>query len=443
MKLKKEKQVVDSSQKVPLGEAIAFGLGDVASNVFIQYIAVFLLVFYTDTLGIPAAVGGAIILFSRLFDGVNDVVIAYIVDKSGKYKKWCLGFALLASATFFLMFLVPGNMGPAGKSVYAVLAFSIWTIICTCYAIPYNTMSSTVTADPNERTKLTAIRFAVIMLPVAAVNILTPIIVGKYGPTWGYAVAAIIWGVIGFIGVFIFTKVCKERVPVVRNPQQKISLKETVQVIFSNKALLLCAGFFLFSNLRHNLTAAVLPYFFNYYLGSMSIYSLFSLINIPFSLFAFLIPSWVIKKLGKKNAGIFYSIFAIAVYVGRFVAADNLAAQLVLFMLHSLPSCGLTVLGFAMIPDTVDYAIRKNGKESARAVNFSVCLFVQKLSMGLSATVLGVALAAFGYVANAAQSPESLNGILMVYSIVLAVITAVAMIFILFWNFDTKPEKAA
>ena len=429
------------SQKVPFGERIAFGLGDLAANLFVQYIAVFLVVFYTDTLGIPSVIAGFIVLFSRIFDGVNDMAIAYIADKFGNYRKWVLGFALLASLLFFTMFLNPSGLGVTGKVVYAVLTFSLWTIIHTCYNVPYNAMSSTVTADPHERTKLTSIRFMVIVPPVACVSIFTPIIIKHVTPalgaSFGYPIAALVWSVIGFIGVWIFAKTVKERVVIHRSPQQKVGLKETVRLVVTNEALIIQVGFFLFSNLRHNLNYAVLPYFFNYYLGNYSLLSIFSLINIPFSLAAIYVSSYVIKKMGKRNAGIFYSVVCIALFVCRFLFKQNIAAQLVIFLLYSIPSGGLTIVGFSMIADTVDYGIKKTGNETIRAVNYSVALFFQKLSMGLSATVLGVALAAFGYVANAGQSAESMRGILMCASIFLAVITLIGMLILCFWKYDS------
>lgn len=51
-----------NSVKLTLKEKIGYSLGETASNLFFQTFMLFLLYFYTDVFGIPAAVVGTIIL---------------------------------------------------------------------------------------------------------------------------------------------------------------------------------------------------------------------------------------------------------------------------------------------------------------------------------------------------------------------------------------------
>ena len=57
-------------QKVPFMEKIAYGLGDAGCNFIWTIVGMFLTIYYTDKVGIPAAVVGTIMLLTRLLDGV-------------------------------------------------------------------------------------------------------------------------------------------------------------------------------------------------------------------------------------------------------------------------------------------------------------------------------------------------------------------------------------
>ena len=76
--------------KTSLIEKIAYGMGDVACNVVFAITSSLLVYFYTNVIGISAALVGAILLASRLFDGISDLAMAQIMDKvnsrHGKYR---------------------------------------------------------------------------------------------------------------------------------------------------------------------------------------------------------------------------------------------------------------------------------------------------------------------------------------------------------------------
>lgn len=62
-------------EKIHLKEKFSYGLGDVACNVVYALTTSLLIYFYTNVVGISAAMIGTIMLFSRFFDGISDVLI--------------------------------------------------------------------------------------------------------------------------------------------------------------------------------------------------------------------------------------------------------------------------------------------------------------------------------------------------------------------------------
>ena len=70
------------TERLSLKEKIGFSLGDAASNLYFQTFIIFLLNFYTDVFGLPAAAVGTMFLVTRIFDAVNDPIMGMIADRT-------------------------------------------------------------------------------------------------------------------------------------------------------------------------------------------------------------------------------------------------------------------------------------------------------------------------------------------------------------------------
>jgi Na+/melibiose symporter-like transporter len=64
-------------QKLSVKEKVGYGLGDFAANIVFQTVMIFLMYFYTDIFGIPAAAVGTLLLFLCL-----QLLISVLVEKS-------------------------------------------------------------------------------------------------------------------------------------------------------------------------------------------------------------------------------------------------------------------------------------------------------------------------------------------------------------------------
>lgn len=71
---------------VSVREKIAYGLGDTASNIIFQTVMMFLMLYYTDVVGLSPAVVGTMFLLVRVFDAVTDPLMGNIADKT--HTKW-------------------------------------------------------------------------------------------------------------------------------------------------------------------------------------------------------------------------------------------------------------------------------------------------------------------------------------------------------------------
>jgi Na+/melibiose symporter and related transporters len=97
-------------------ERIAYGMGDFGGNLIYTAISSFLLVYYVSVVGIPAAAAGSILAISKIFDGVSDLIMGRIVDKSnskrGKALPWLIRMSIPMGICSVLMFTIPAKLRP-------------------------------------------------------------------------------------------------------------------------------------------------------------------------------------------------------------------------------------------------------------------------------------------------------------------------------------------
>ncbi|MBN2743400.1 MAG: MFS transporter [Marinilabiliaceae bacterium] len=148
-------------EKIKIREKIGYALGDGAANIAWRGVSTFLLFFYTDVFGITAAAAGVLLFIARLSDGVSDVAMGIIGDRTnskfGKFRPWILWTAVPLAVILSLLFTTP-DLGMTGKIVYAYITYILFTLIYTANNIPYGALMAVMTGDNKERTSIGSYR---------------------------------------------------------------------------------------------------------------------------------------------------------------------------------------------------------------------------------------------------------------------------------------------
>ncbi|WP_075591417.1 MFS transporter [Labilibacter marinus] len=147
--------------KLSIKEKVGYALGDGAANIAWRGASTFLLFFYTDVFGITAAAAGVLLLVARFSDGVSDVAMGVIGDRTnskyGKFRPWVLWTAIPLAVILSLLFTTP-EIGTTGKIIYAYTTYILFTLIYTANNIPYGALMAVMTSDNRERTSLGSYR---------------------------------------------------------------------------------------------------------------------------------------------------------------------------------------------------------------------------------------------------------------------------------------------
>lgn len=149
--------------KLSLKEKIGYSLGDTASNLFFQTFILFLLYFYTDVFGLPAAAVGTMFLVTRIWDAFFDPIVGMLSDRThtrwGKFRPFLLWFALPFGLIGALTFTTPG-FGTPGKLIYAYVTCSFMMTLYSAINVPYSALMGAITSNSQQRTVLSFCRFA-------------------------------------------------------------------------------------------------------------------------------------------------------------------------------------------------------------------------------------------------------------------------------------------
>ncbi|MCJ7776760.1 MAG: MFS transporter, partial [Sedimentisphaerales bacterium] len=171
-------------QKLSVREKIGYSLGDSAANFIFQAVMMFLMFFYTDVLGISAAIAGWIFLATRIWDAINDPMMGAIADRTntrwGKFRPWVLWSALPFGIIGILMFTTP-NLSAVGRIIYAFITYNCMMMIYTVNNVPYCALTGVLTGDSIERTGLASYRFIFAMLAAFVVQGLSVPLVNALG----------------------------------------------------------------------------------------------------------------------------------------------------------------------------------------------------------------------------------------------------------------------
>ena len=92
----------------------------------------YLTLYYTDSVGLAAAAIGTMMLLTRLLDGISDLIMGSIIDRThtkwGKARPWILWTAIPMGLGLVLMFSVPSGLSSGGKMVYAVITYILMAV---------------------------------------------------------------------------------------------------------------------------------------------------------------------------------------------------------------------------------------------------------------------------------------------------------------------------
>jgi GPH family glycoside/pentoside/hexuronide:cation symporter len=424
--------------KVSLKEKVAYGLGDAGCNFVWTVVGSFLTLYYTDSVGVSAGIIGTIMLLTRLLDGLSDIGMGIIIDRTntkwGKARQWVLYSAPFMAVGLMLVFNVPSGLSDIGKIVYISVTYVFLAVVVyTACNLSYSALLSLIATKQEDRTSLSSIRFICTMIAILIISYGTMAVVAKIG--WGGM--SVVFGIIAMVLLLITFFGTKERcVEDKHEEKNKISVGESFKLLFKNKYFVFAALLFVINYASTGAAMGISIYYAKDVLGNMGIFGTLVLAGlVPVLLGLFLFPVFA-NKFGKwKCLVVGYILMAIG-YTIIFLMPTNVTFVLIGLVVKGIGSVPHTAGLFAMVADVVDYGEWKTGVR-IDGLTYSAVSFGMKVGTGFGSAIVGWGLAIGKYDATATvQGASAVEAIKAMYSYIPLALIVVGMIVLLMSNLD-------
>ena len=435
-------------------ELAGYLVGMFGQNLIYNIISTGLYFYFQNVICLPAMALGWIMTIARIWDAINDLMMGTIVDKTRSRWGKCRPYLLFAPAIIGIITIltfVNGNYATADSTsqkvlivAWAGISYVLWGMSFTVCDIPLWGITSLITEDENDRSKLLGL--ARIAAGVGGIGVLvvqiaqaaSGIFVSKgYDSStamqYGFIITVVIMTVFSVI-LFEFAGIStREKV---QSSERRYTFKENFQIMFRNKpfrqifisgilrspiqllmivAMTLVTYYYANGNIMN-----ILKYNEDGSFAGIDVKILIGLGSVAAGLFVGQFVSMGItpvltKKFEKKTLYNFYSIAGavpfILIYVFYKISGGDLTTTFwsiiigICMLLASASFGGINVLQSVMIADCIDYEEYTNGVRTD-GVFFSGQSFITKLSAGL-ATILSSAV--YAYVGYSGANIDNLN----------------------------------
>ena len=398
--------------------------------IFFMLVSNFLQLYMTDS-GIPATLVGGIFITAKVWDAINDPLFGVVVDKTrfkgGKYLPWVRLSSFLIPLTTILLFSVPTGASVQIKAIWVTVAYMLWDTSYTICDVPIFALATSMTDELKERDWLLLVNRFFTFLGGILVVILVPMLY----PNIGWTPTVIIMAVLAMATMLPVGYKAKERFFAAEEKSPRI--RDLVHYLAKNKPLLIFSGALVISSLTS--TGSVMSnYVAIHCLGGEEWITILALAAALPMLISILTVQQIIKKVDKFTIYLVCSLFNMVLGVVMYFAGyHNTTTLLLLTAVRSVFSSAGTVLLIMFVADCAEYGHFVTG-ERAQGMAFSIQTFTAKITMALSGAIGMFFLGAVGFIegTGATQTPETIEWIWRLYTIVPLFSGSIAFLLILF-----------
>ena len=410
-----------------------YGAGDAGCNIAFQMTGLFLLIFYTDVVGISPVHAGSIFLFVKVWDAFADIFAGRMVDRTmtrwGKFRPFLLWYSVPLLAANLLCFWIPVDSYNM-KLVWAVVSYALMGLLYSLVNIPFGSLAGAMSQNPVDRSRLASARMVGSGATILLLSlVLAPQIKAADNLAATFLVTAIAFLVVGtalFMTTFLTSR------ETVYREVEKVSLRDTLRTVRQNKPLLrLCASSFFYLT-GQNVVSAMGIYIANHALAQYAgagnwLASVVTIITTGAVLYVGPIGPGVTRKLGKKTG--FMGACAIAIVGGViFGLSSNLLLSLFALFLIGFGMALLNTMTWALEADTVEYGELQTGIRTEGAT-YAAFSFTRKVGQAVGAAIASYALAFIGYDGAREVQPQSvLDGMTTAVAVLPATFFLIALL---------------
>jgi len=399
--------------KLRLPQYLGYAAGDAANNLAFSMTSMFLLLYYTDVVGIAATAAGTLFLVVRVWDAFADMFAGRVVDRTmtrwGKFRP----FFLFGAAPLLLLSVATFTVPSLGSGTTALaLAYATYAGLGLAYSlvnIPYGSLASAMTQRPDERGRLASFR----MIGTATTIIMLAFVVApqiqrfKGNPEafqQSLLATTLVFAVLGCALYLFLFRTAREQVA---RTVAHVSMRQSLRTLRGNKPLLLLCLASLFSLVGMFSLQTVQAFYARDVLGDANYIIVLTVLSTgAIFVVAPLIPR-LVRTIGKKRGFLGFGALGVLAGVGISVAPPSVPAiPLFFFGLMGVALAGVNTLMWALEADTVEYGEWRTGVRT-EGITYALFSFTRKLGQAIGGALAAYAIAFGGYAAGADRQTDT------------------------------------
>jgi len=326
--------------------------------------------------------------------------------------------------------------------------------------VPYGALMAVMTSNSLERTSLSAFRSVFAFSGGIIVQAFTLKLVHYFGlinahsdgsvnEQFGFSAAMGIYSVLAVILFLTTFFICKERVKPIE--EENNSIKKDIKDLFTNVPWLILTLVGIMTCLYVAVRNGSIIYYFKYYvngtstanlfgfqIGADALVSTFMVVGTVCSILGTIMLKPMAALIGKKKVYMVSmalgTILSIAYY---FLDKNQITLMFIFQALCNFAVGPAMAMMWSMYADTADYSELKTGRRATGLI-YSSANFAQKFGWSIGGAIAGYLLAYFGFVANSIASAETMHGVRVLFGLMPAIWSAIAVFALLFYHLDEK-----
>lgn len=449
---------IGDTRKLSAKNYLAYAAGDTAGNVCFTMAGTFLILYYTNVIGIEGSVIGTMFLVLRFVDAFTDLLMGRAIDakrpsRMGKFRPIILWFfvpLLFVNWAMYAAALIFPDQSTGFYTVYMyVTYFLMGSFFYTIVNISYGAMAPSLTQDPSERSKLAAFRMYGASAMILTLNwAIAPLIERHEGDAVALQNSlALTVGIISVVAGLLYLFLLWGTREQIQRPLHHVTLRDSFTALVRNRPLqILSLGSV--SLLTGMTVLSTLSAYIAMYAQRDATYIAINATAQTAALFIVgpLIPMMV-RRIGKRRGLLLVSSFlylgSLLLVVAPLEAFPPLGT--LAFFIMGLGVFGVNTLMWALEADCVEYAEWSTGSRT-EGTTYAVFSFMRKMGQALGGAVGGWALTWAGFSAAAVSAGEPVSDA-VAHSIVLwgvgGIVVATAVGQLIMWFYPLTEARFA
>ena len=416
--------VAAGSERLNLSSKLAYGLGELGTEIPSNILVFYLLFFLTNVAGLNATLAGSVLLVGKLWDAINDPMIGWLSDRTrsplGRRYPWMLGGAIPLGLCFCLQWFVPPTSNQWLLFGYYSAIALLFYVAFTAVAVPYSTLAAELTQGYDERTSLVSFKAAFsisasIISQVLALAIFAFIV----SPAQRFLFLGAVCGILSIHAILFCVGGTYKRYNAIQAQRPSVTLmpsipiRQQLQIAFSNFPFVCVIGIYLCSWLGLQVTAAILPYFVTHWMGLPEQHFVQTAIAVQGTALATVfLWSAIAQRVGKRaiyGMGIPITVFAL---IGLcFLKPGQVGLMYVLAVMVGVGLSTAYLVPWSMLPDVLDLDELNTGHRR-EGIFCGLMVQLQKIAVAIALFLVGKLLDWAGFIPTSSgqllkSQPES------------------------------------